>query len=64
MNLRCVAFANHPPRQTRLPWRLVLMPFHHKDPFDRLLIAQAMAEQIPLVSVDSRLDAYGVSRLW
>jgi PIN domain nuclease of toxin-antitoxin system len=43
---------------------LVSMPFHHKDPFDRLLIAQAMAEQIPLVSVDPRLDAYGVSRLW
>ena len=37
--------------------RLVSMPFHHKDPFDRLLVAQAMAEQIPLVSVESRLDA-------
>ena len=44
--------------------RLVSMPFHHKDPFDRLLVAQAMAEQIPLVSVDPRLDAYGVERIW
>ncbi len=40
------------------------MPFHHKDPFDRLLIAQAMIENIPLVSMDSALDRYGVTRLW
>ena len=44
--------------------RLISMPFHHKDPFDRLLVDQAMAEQLPLISVDSRLDAYGISRLW
>lgn len=40
------------------------MPFHHKDPFDRLLIAQALAEGVPLVSVDPALDPYGVQRLW
>jgi len=40
------------------------MPFHHKDPFDRLLIAQAKIENIPIVSVDSALDPYGVTRLW
>ena len=40
------------------------LPFHHKDPFDRLLVAQALAESIPLVSVDATLDAYGVTRLW
>lgn len=40
------------------------MPFHHKDPFDRLLIAQALAEQIPLISTDTRFDAYGIERIW
>ncbi len=37
---------------------------HHRDPFDRLLVAQALSEQIPIVSVDPQLDAYGVTRLW
>ncbi|HVU63453.1 MAG TPA: type II toxin-antitoxin system VapC family toxin [Phycisphaerales bacterium] len=36
----------------------------HRDPFDRLLIAQALAERIPLVSGDGAMDAYGVARLW
>jgi PIN domain nuclease of toxin-antitoxin system len=40
------------------------MPMHHKDPFDRLIISQALAEQIPVVSVDLEFDAYGVTRLW
>jgi len=40
------------------------LPQHHKDPFDRLLICQAQAEGIPVVSADSRFDAYGVARLW
>jgi PIN domain nuclease of toxin-antitoxin system len=43
---------------------LTTLPFHHKDPFDRLLVAQAMVEQIPLVSNDSDLDAYPIRRLW
>ena len=43
---------------------LLTMPFHHKDPFDRLLIAQAVAEDIPLVSSDSVLDAYSIKRIW
>jgi PIN domain nuclease of toxin-antitoxin system len=43
---------------------LAAMPFHHRDPFDRLIVAQALAESIGLVSVDAMLDAYGVSRLW
>ena len=43
---------------------LVALPFHHKDPFDRLLIAQALYEQIPNVSVDPQLDAYSVTRIW
>ena len=40
------------------------VPFHHRDPFDRLLVAQALAEDIPLVSADDTLDRYGVRRLW
>jgi PIN domain nuclease of toxin-antitoxin system len=36
----------------------------HKDPFDRLLIAQAIAENLSLVSNEQAFDAYGVSRLW
>ena len=43
---------------------LTEMPFHHRDPFDRLLIAQAKIEDIGLVSVDPRLDAYGIHRVW
>ena len=44
--------------------RLIGMPFHHKDPFDRLLVAQALVEQIPIVSADRDLDQYGVTRHW
>jgi PIN domain nuclease of toxin-antitoxin system len=40
------------------------LPFHHRDPFDRLLVAQALAEGIPLVSCDVGMEAYGVRRLW
>lgn len=40
------------------------LPLHHRDPFDRLIIAQSMAENMPVVSADSAFDAYGVSRLW
>jgi len=40
------------------------LPFHHRDPFDRLLVAQAMAEQLPIVSTDVHLDAYSIERLW
>jgi PIN domain nuclease of toxin-antitoxin system len=40
------------------------LPFHHNDPFDRLLIAQALTEDLTLVSCDSELAAYGVKLLW
>ena len=40
------------------------LPLHHRDPFDRLLVAQAMVEQIPIVSADVVLNAYPVQRLW
>jgi PIN domain nuclease of toxin-antitoxin system len=43
---------------------LIDLPFHHRDPFDRLLIAQALAESMPLLSADAVLDAYPIKRLW
>jgi PIN domain nuclease of toxin-antitoxin system len=43
---------------------ITTLPFHHRDPFDRLLIAQAIEEKIALVSVDEVFDDYGVTRLW
>lgn len=47
----------HIHRQTELPW-------HHRDPFDRLLVAQALVEDVPIVSADPIFDAYGVRRWW
>lgn len=40
------------------------LPQHHRDPFDRMLVAQARAEDLTLVSHDELLDAYGIRRLW
>jgi PIN domain nuclease of toxin-antitoxin system len=40
------------------------MHFHHKDPFDRLLIAQAMAEKMTLLSKDEKFSHYDVQTLW
>jgi PIN domain nuclease of toxin-antitoxin system len=44
--------------------RQMSLPFHHRDPFDRLLAAQALVEGIPLISNDPVFDAYGVTRIW
>ncbi len=41
-----------------------LLPFHHRDPFDRLLAAQSLEMGIPLVSVDTIFDRYSVERIW
>lgn len=40
------------------------LPHHHKDPFDRLLVAQALVENLHVVSADVQLDAYGINRIW
>ena len=40
------------------------LPYHHRDPFDRLLIAQALDLHIPIVSNDRIFDLYGVQRIW
>jgi PIN domain nuclease of toxin-antitoxin system len=43
---------------------LAALPTHHRDPFDRLLVAQSQVEGIALVSNDSIFEQYGVSRVW
>ena len=48
---------DHADEQTRLP-------NHHRDPFDRMLLAQALVEQLTLISADATFDVYGVTRLW
>ncbi len=40
------------------------LSLYHRDPFDRLIIAQAIAEEMPVVSNDVIFDAYAVSRIW
>jgi PIN domain nuclease of toxin-antitoxin system len=40
------------------------LPFHHKDPFDRLIIAQSIFENIPVISADRTFNNYPVTRLW
>jgi PIN domain nuclease of toxin-antitoxin system len=40
------------------------LPLHHRDPFDRLLVAQSRQDNLPLISVDDVLDAYGIIRIW
>lgn len=44
--------------------KVAVMPFHHRDPFDRLIIAQSLVEQLPVVSIDTKFDDYGVEHLW
>jgi PIN domain nuclease of toxin-antitoxin system len=45
-------------------WSLENLPYHHRDPFDRLLIAQAQTEGMTLVSADGIFDLYDVDLLW
>jgi PIN domain nuclease of toxin-antitoxin system len=40
------------------------LPFHHRDPFDRLIIAQAMVEQMPVISGDAAFAAYPITCIW
>ena len=44
--------------------RQAMLPLHHRDPFDRMLVAQAMIERLTLVSADAILDQYGIDRVW
>lgn len=40
------------------------LPGPHRDPFDRMLIAQSQAENLPLISIERVFDAYGIERIW
>ena len=40
------------------------LPFHHRDPFDRLLIATALREDLTIATKDEKMSAYGVSCVW
>ena len=44
--------------------KVIKLPFHHRDPFDRMLVAQAITEKMQLLSRDSRLSAYSIKRIW
>jgi PIN domain nuclease of toxin-antitoxin system len=44
--------------------RVHALPDHHRDPFDRLLVAQAIVEEIPLLSADPRIARYPVEVVW
>ncbi len=52
------------PVEIRHAFVLSTLPLHHKDPFDRMMISQAIAERIPVVSIDRAFDIYGVKRIW
>jgi len=43
---------------------LTKLPFHHKDPFDRLIIAQGLTEKMAIITKDNFFDSYSVVRLW
>jgi len=40
------------------------LPHHHRDPFDRMIVAQSLLELIPVISIDTQLDPYGIQRIW
>ena len=44
--------------------RVATLPFHHRDPFDRLLVAQALEEDLAVVTADPVFATYGVNRVW
>lgn len=44
--------------------RVAALPLHHRDPFDRLLVAQALTEDAAIVSADAVFGRYGVKRVW
>lgn len=52
------------PIEPRHTVALTTLPYHHRDPFDRLMIAQAIIERLALVSADAIFDAYPIQRLW
>jgi PIN domain nuclease of toxin-antitoxin system len=54
----------HLPIEAAHAWSVRDLPWHHRDPFDRLLLAQALTEGVPVLSADEQLAAYGISVRW
>jgi PIN domain nuclease of toxin-antitoxin system len=52
------------PVSTQHAWHVRKLPTHHRDPFDRLLVAQALVEQVPVVTGDRSFVEYGVVVCW
>jgi PIN domain nuclease of toxin-antitoxin system len=52
------------PVEAQHAWQVRALPPHHRDPFDRLLVAQSIIERTPIVSADPRFAAYGVDTRW
>ncbi len=44
--------------------KVIPLPFYHRDPFDRIIVAQCMAESLSLVSLDPMFDKYSIRRFW
>ena len=44
--------------------KVLNLPLHHRDPFDRLIIAQALSENMKVISIDENFDKYGIHRIW
>ena len=44
--------------------RIEKLPFHHRDPFDRLIISQQIENNLPIIGNDREFDKYGVKRIW
>ena len=63
-----VLLGTHAFRQISIEFRhvakLATLPFHHRDPFDRLLVAQALEEDCAIVSADRIFRDYGVKHIW
>lgn len=55
---------NHLPISPRHAAALAALPFHHRDPFDRMLVAQALTEGMTLLGADAAIDSYSVWRIW
>lgn len=61
MNTNAIAWL---PIETRHCRKVAVLPFHHRDPFDRMLVAQAIVDDMCLLSRDNRLAEYAVRVIW
>lgn len=50
--------------EARHAWEVRELPMHHRDPFDRILVAQALTERLPVLTADPRFGEYGTATRW